>query len=103
MEKIIVSRFTAWRLAREAIRYVHRSLAPKHLRAINAFVTEEDEIFVSVVLSEKAPLEAETFVLAVLGQGHMVEMTLDEFIERSLKAKGAWIGVAAALFPAVKP
>lgn len=99
----MVSRFTAWRSAREAIRYVHRSLKSKDLRAIDAFVTEEDEIFVAVVLAPGAAAHIESFVQAVLGQGHMVEMTLDEFIERSLKAKGAWIGVAAALFPAVKP
>lgn len=88
---------------RYALRHLHKSLKPEHLRATNAFVTEKDEIFVAAVLGPKAPAHIETFVEAILSQGHMVEMTLDEFIDRSLKAPEAYIGIASKTFPAVKP
>ncbi len=55
------------------------------------------------VLAPDAPAHIETHVQAVLGQGQFVKMTLDEFIEASLKAKETYIGLASRVFPAVKP
>lgn len=103
MEKFLVSKFNSRRVVRQALRYLHKSLLPEHLRALNAFVNEKDEIFVGVVLDPTAPAHIETFVDAVLGQGLRVEITLDKFIEASLKAKETYIGIASKIFPAVKP
>jgi len=58
---------------------------------------------VGVLIAPESPLEIETFVLAVLGQGHMVEMPLDVFIAASLDAPETYIGIASKIFPAVKP
>lgn len=88
---------------RQAIRYLYKSLRPKDLRAINAYVTGEGEIFVGVVLAPKTPSHVETHALAVLGQGRMVTMHLDEFIANSLDAPETYIGIASKIFPAVKP
>lgn len=88
---------------RQVLRHLHKSLKPKDLRALNAFVNEKDEIFVAAVLSPKAPAHIETYVEAHLDQGLRVEMTLDEFIAASLKAPETYIGVASKTFPAVKP
>lgn len=103
MEKILVSKFRERRFTRNVLRRLFKSLGPKHLRALNTFVTEEGEIFVAAVLAPKVPAHIETFTEAILSQGHLVEMTLDEFIEASLKAPEAYIGVASKFFPAVKP
>lgn len=103
MEKIVVSKFGERRFTRNLLRRLHKSLSPEDLRALNAFVTEKGEIFVAAVLGPKVPAHIVTFVEVILGQGHIVEMTLDEFIERSLRAPEAYIGVASKFFPAVKP
>lgn len=88
---------------RQVIRHLYKSLKPKDLRAINAFVTGEDEIFVAAVLAPKALVHIKIYVEAHLDQGKRVEMTLDEFIEASLKAPEVYIGIASKVFPAVKP
>lgn len=67
------------------------------------FVNERDEIFVGAVLAPKTLAHIETYVEAHLDQGRRVEMTLDEFIAASLKAPEVYIGIAAKVFPAVKP
>ena len=66
-------------------------------------MTEKDEIFVGVVLAPKVPVHIEVFVETILGEGQRVEMTLDEFIAQSLKARETYIGIASKTFPAVKP
>jgi hypothetical protein len=66
-------------------------------------VNEKDEIFVGVVVAPKAPTHIEIFVETILGEGQKVEMTLDEFIAASLKARETYIGIASRTFPAVKP
>lgn len=66
-------------------------------------MTEKDEIFVGVVIAAKAPAHIEVFVETILGEGQKYEMTLDEFIEASLKARETYIGIASKTFPAVKP
>ncbi len=85
------------------VRHLYKALKPKDLRAINAYVTPEDEIFVGVVLAPEAPLDVETYVQAHLEQGHIQEMHIDEFIAASLDAPETYIGIAARVFPAVKP
>lgn len=67
------------------------------------FVDEKGEIFVGVVIAPKAPGHIEIFVETILGEGQRVEMTLDKFIEASLKARETYIGIASKTFPAVKP
>lgn len=103
MEKILVSKFRSRRVARFVLRRLHKSLRPEHLRAVNAFVNEKDEIFVGAVIAPKAPAHIEVFVETILGEGQKVEYTLDEFIKASLKAKETYIGIASKTFPAVKP
>lgn len=103
MEKILVSKFGSRRVARFVLRRLHKSLKPEHLRAVNAFVNEKDEIFVGAVVAPKAPAHIEVFVETILGEGQKVEMTLDEFIAASLKAPETYIGIASKTFPAVKP
>lgn len=88
---------------RQAIRYLHQSLGTKNLRATNVYVTEESEIFVGVVLDPESAPEVEAHTRSILGQGRMVEMHLDEFIAHSLDAPETYIGIAARVFPAVKP
>lgn len=66
-------------------------------------MNEKDEIFVAAVVAPKAPAHIEIFVETILGEGQKVEMTLDEFIAQSLKAKETYIGIASKTFPAVKP
>lgn len=88
---------------RGVIRYLHKSLGEKNLRATNAYVTEEGEIFVGVSLAPKSRPDVEAHVISILGQGNMVEMHLDEFIANSLDAPETYIGIAARIFPAVKP
>ncbi len=88
---------------RQVIRYLHKSLGSKNLRATNAYVTEEGEIFVGVVLSPSSDEKVREHVTSILGQGRMVEMHMDEFIANSLDAPETYIGIAAKIFPAVKP
>lgn len=66
-------------------------------------MNEKGEILVGAVVAPKAPVHIEVFVETILGEGQKVEMTLDEFIEASLKAKETYIGIASKTFPAVKP
>lgn len=103
MEKVVVSRIGSRRIARQALRYLHKSLKAKDLRALNAFVDQNGKIYVCAVLAPEAPVHIETFVRAVLGQGHIVEMGLDAFIQASLEAPETYIGIASKVFPAVKP
>lgn len=103
MEKVLVSKFRERRFTRNVLRRLHKSLKPKHLRALNAFVTGEGEIFVAAVLAPKTPVDIQVYVETILSQGRMVEMSLDEFIEASLKAPETYIGLASKFFPAVKP
>ena len=103
MEKFLVSKFNSRRSARFVLRRLHKSLKPEYLRALNAFVNEKDEILVGAVLGEKVPVHIEVFVQTILGEGQKVEMTLDEYIEASLKAKETYIGIASKIFPAVTP
>ncbi len=88
---------------RQAVRYLHKSLGKKNLRATNIYVTPEGEIFVGVVLAPKSAPEVREHVVSILGQGTFVEMLLDEFIANSLDAPETYIGIAARIFPAVKP
>ncbi len=88
---------------RQAIRYLHKSLGSKNLRATNAYVTEEGDIFVGVVLAPESAPEVEAHTRAILGQGHIIKMPLDVFIACSLDAPETYIGIAAKVFPAVKP
>ncbi len=85
------------------MRHLYKTLERKDLRAINVFVRQGGEIVVGVVLAPKAPLHVETYVEAHLDQGHPQKMTLDEFIAASLKTQEVYIGIAAKIFPAVKP
>lgn len=103
MEKVIVSKFKSRRTVRQAIRYLHKSLKPEDLRAVNAFVTEKDEIFVGAVLAPTIKEHTRIFVETVLGQGRIVEMPLDEFIDAAQAAPETYIGIASKIFPAVKP
>lgn len=57
----------------------------------------------AAILAPNAPVHIETFVEAILSQGHPVEMTLDEFREALLKAPEAYMGVASKFFPALWP
>lgn len=103
MEKVLVSRFKSRRSTRTALRHLYKSLSPKHLRALNALVNEKDEIFVCAVIAGDAPEHIKVYVETILDLGTIVEMSLDEFIEASLKAQETYIGIASKVFPAVKP
>lgn len=85
------------------IRHLYKSLKRTHLRAISAYVTKEDEIVVGVVLAPKTPEHIVIYTRTNLEYGQVVEMSLDQFIEASLKAPEVYIGIASKIFPAVKP
>lgn len=88
---------------RQAVRYLHKSLGTKNLKATNVYVTGEGEIFVGAILPLDSTEEVTLHVRAILGQGRMVEMHLDEFIANSLDAPEAYLRIASKIFPAVKP
>lgn len=85
------------------IRHLYKSLDRKHLRGINVFVRQGGEILVGVILAPKTPEHIVIYARTNLEYGQVVEMSLDEFIEASLKTQEVYIGIAAKTFPAVRP